>query len=114
MKENKTALLSGIFLLVIIVTVITCNSEEEVSFPVNTPEAVVEEVKKVVETKAEEVKEEVKAKVVEMLPEVKELPIALPKVIEEAVAPVELPELPVEEAPADSTTTEPTTNEGDE
>ena len=59
-------------------------------------------------------KKEVKAKAIEMLPAVKELPIALPKVVEEAVAPVELPELPVEEAPADSTTTEPTTNEGDE
>ena len=110
MKENKITIISGVFLLVIIITVITCNRGEEPSFPANVPEAVVEEVKEVVETKAEEVK----AKVIEMLPAVKELPIALPKVIEEAVAPVELPELPVEEAPADSTTTEPTTNEGDE
>ena len=110
MKENKITIISGVFLLVIIITVITCNRGEEASFPANVPEAVVEEVKEVVETKAEEVK----AKVIEMLPAVKELPIALPKVIEEAVAPVELPELPVEEAPADSTTTEPTTNEGDE
>ena len=109
MKENKITIISGVFLLVIIITVITCNRGEEASFPANVPEAVVEEVKEVVETKAEEVK----AKVIEMLPAVKELPIALPKVIEEAVAPVELPELPVEEAPADSTT-EPTTNEGDE
>tara|TARA_R100000234_G_C4842886_1_gene111870 strand:- start:172 stop:495 length:324 start_codon:yes stop_codon:yes gene_type:complete len=107
MKENKITIISGVFLLVIIITVITCNRGEEASFPANVPEAVVEEVKEVVETKAEEVK----AKVIEMLPAVKELPIALPKVIEEAVAPVELP---VEEAPADSTTTEPTTNEGDE
>ena len=111
MKENKITIISGVFLLVIIITVITCNRGEEASFPANVSEAVVEEVKEVVETKAEEVKEEVKAKVIEMLPAVKELPIALPKVVEEAVAPVELP---VEEAPADSTTTEPTTNEGDE
>ena len=114
MKENKITIISGVFLLVIIITVIACNQGEETSFPADVPEAVVEEVKEVVETKAEEVKEEVKAKVIEMLPAVKELPIALPKVVEEAVAPVELPELPVEEAPADSTTTEPTTNEGDE
>ena len=74
MKENKITIISGVFLLVIIITVITCNRGEEASFPANVPEAVVEEVKEVVETKAEEVK----AKVIEMLPAVKELPISLP------------------------------------